>query len=291
MYSLSDIPKKGQKMKFVKSVIAIILIIIGIIILLYPKISNYIEQKNQIEFIKEYKENISKMESTTKDKEYIKAEKYNEYLNGIENKNSNYEEILNISQNGIMAYIEIPKISVYLPIYHGTKDDVLKKGIGHLENSSLPIGGVSTHAVLTGHTGLLKAELFTRIRELKIDDYFYIYTLGQKLTYKVYQIKVVLPTEVDDIKIQEGKDLVSLVTCTPYGVNTHRLLVQAIRTENIEEKNFDSNQNESLENDNQRQENYYIKGLKYGLTMLIIIIFCCILFNIIVKYIQKVRNR
>ena len=291
MYSLSDIPKKGQKMKFVKSVIAIILIIIGIIILLYPKISNYIEQKNQIEFIKEYKENISKMEITTKDEEYQKAEKYNEYLNGLENKNSDYEEILNISENGIMAYIEIPKISVYLPIYHGTKDDVLKKGIGHLENSSLPIGGVSTHAVLTGHTGLLKAELFTRIRELKIDDYFYIYTLGQKLTYKVYQIKVVLPTEVDDIKIQEGKDLVSLVTCTPYGVNTHRLLVQAIRTENIEEKNFDSNQNESLENDNQRQENYYIKGLKYGLTMLIIIIFCCILFNIIVKYIQKVRNR
>ena len=291
MYSLSDIPKKGQKMKFVKSVIAIILIIIGIVILLYPKISNYIEKKNQIEFIKEYKENISKMEITTKDEEYQKAEKYNEYLNGLENKNSDYEEILNISENGIMAYIEIPKISVYLPIYHGTKDDVLKKGIGHLENSSLPIGGVSTHAVLTGHTGLLKAELFTRIRELKIDDYFYIYTLGQKLTYKVYQIKVVLPTEVDDIKIQEGKDLVSLVTCTPYGVNTHRLLVQAIRTENIEEKNFDSNQNESLENDNQRQENYYIKGLKYGLTMLIIIIFCCILFNIIVKYIQKVRNR
>lgn len=291
MYSLSDIPKKGQKMKFVKSVIAIILIIIGIIILLYPKISNYIEQKNQIEFIKEYKENISKMESTTKDKEYLKAEKYNEYLNGIENKNSNYEEILNISQNGIMAYIEIPKISVYLPIYHGTKEDILKKGIGHLENSSLPIGGVSTHTVLTGHTGLLKAELFTRIRELEIDDYFYIYTLGQKLTYKVYQIKVVLPTEVDDVKIQEGKDLVSLVTCTPYGVNTHRLLVQAIRTENIEENNLDSNKNESLENDNQRQENYYIIGLKYGLTMLIIIIFCCILFNIIVKYIQKVRNR
>lgn len=291
MYSLSDIPKKGQKMKFVKSVIAIILIIIGIIILLYPKISNYIEQKNQIEFIKEYKENISKMESTTKDKEYLKAEKYNEYLNGLENKNSNYEEILNISKNGIMAYIEIPKISVYLPIYHGTKEDILKKGIGHLENSSLPIGGVSTHTVLTGHTGLLKAELFTRIRELEIDDYFYIYTLGQKLTYKVYQIKVVLPTEVDDVKIQEGKDLVSLVTCTPYGVNTHRLLVQAIRTENIEENNLDSNQNESLENDNQSQENYYIKGLKYGLTMLIIIIFCCILFNIIVKYIQKVRNR
>ena len=291
MYSLSDIPEKGQKMKFVKSVIAIILIIIGIIILLYPKISNYIEQKNQIEFIKEYKENISKMESTTKDKEYLKAEKYNEYLNGLENKNSNYEEILNISQNGIMAYIEIPKISVYLPIYHGTKEDILKKGIGHLENSSLPIGGVSTHTVLTGHTGLLKAELFTRIRELEIDDYFYIYTLGQKLTYKVYQIKVVLPTEVDDVKIQEGKDLVSLVTCTPYGVNTHRLLVQAIRTENIEENNLDSNKNERLENDNQRQENYYIIGLKYGLTMLIIIIFCCILFNIIVKYIQKVRNR
>lgn len=290
MYSLPDIPKKGKKMKIVKSVIAIILIIIGIIILLYPKISNYIEQKNQIEFIKEYKENISKMESTTKDEEYLKAEKYNEYLNGQENKNSNYEEILNISQNGIMAYIEIPKISVYLPIYHGTKEDILKKGIGHLENSSLPIGGVSTHTVLTGHTGLLKAELFTRIRELEIDDYFYVYSLGQKLTYKVYQIKVVLPTEVDDVKIQEGKDLVSLVTCTPYGVNTHRLLVQAIRTENIEENNLDSNQNESLKNDNQSQENYYIKGLKYGLTMLIII-FCCILFNIIVKYIQKVRNR
>lgn len=277
-------------MRLIKSVIATILIIIGIILLLYPKISNYINEKNQIEFIKEYKENVSKMEDMARDEEYKKAENYNKYLNGIENKNNDYENILNIAKDGIMAYIEIPKISVYLPIYHGTKEEVLKKGIGHLENSSFPIGENSTHAVLTGHSGLLKAEMFTRIQELEIDDYFNIYILGEKLSYKVYQIKVVLPTEVEDIKIQDGKDLITLVTCTPYGVNTHRLLVQATRIELQGKGGFDDSQ-ENNEINKQKQENYYIIGFKYGLTMLIIIIFCCILFNIIVKYIQKVRNK
>lgn len=277
-------------MRSLKSVIATTLIIVGIILLLYPKISNYINQKNQIEFIKQYKENVSNMENVTRDEEYKKAENYNKYLNETENKNNDYENILNIAQDGIMAYIEIPRISVYLPIYHSTKDEILKKGIGHLENSSFPIGGDSTHAVLTGHSGLLKSEMFTRIQELENDDYFNIYILGEKLSYKVYQIKIVLPTEVEDIKIQDGKDLITLVTCTPYGINTHRLLVQATRIEPHEEDDFEDNQ-ENNEFTKQNQENHYIIGFKYSLTMLIIIIFCCILLNIIVKYIQKVRNK
>lgn len=260
-------------------------------IILYPKISNYLENKNHIEIIKEYKENVSNMNKDIKEIEYENARKYNEkiaqekidYTNNQKNTNK-YEELLNISDSGIMGYIEIPKISCYLPIYHDTKDEIMKKGIGHLKNTSLPIGGKSNHSVLTGHTGLLKAELFTRINELQLNDCFHVYILGEKLSYSVYQIKVVLPTEIEDLQIVNGKDLVTLVTCTPYGINTHRLLVQGERMEETktetEEKNYEIIEKGNKDND------YCLVGSIYFL----IILFCCILCNYVVKYIKKLRQ-
>lgn len=199
--------------------------------ILYPKISNLIIGRYQNECIKKYEEDILNIQKDIKNKEYERARLYNEILNGniVGIDCEDYNDILNLSKNGIMSYIEIPKISVYLPIYHGTKNEEMKKGVGHIEKTSLPIGGKSTHCVLTGHTGLIRTKIFTRLNELNLKDEVYIYTLDIKLKYKVYEIKIVLPTEVKDLQIQENKDLLTLVTCTPYGINTHRLLVKCER--------------------------------------------------------------
>lgn len=271
-----------------KRIIAIFLIIIGICLFLYPKISSYLEQKNEIRIIKEYQKNVNDMPEKIKNEEYELAKQYNKKVLEHTNKDEEYNNVLNPSKNGIMSYIEIPKIKVYLPIYHGTESEVLKKGIGHLKNTSLPVGGEMTNSVLTGHTGLAKNELFTRLDELEIGDKIYIYTLDEQLSYEVYQKKVVLPYEKDDLKVQENRDIVTLVTCTPYGVNTHRLLVQCERIENIKENQMNKNNSEI---DIIKRNRYYLKGLIYGLAIIIAIILCCIFFKYIVKYIKKVRKR
>lgn len=160
---------------------------------------------------------------------------------------------------------------------------------GHIEKSSLPIGGKTTHCVLTGHTGFIKAEIFTRLNEMQFGDEVYLNTLNEKLKYEVYNIKIVLPNEVDDLKICEGKDLLTLVTCTPYGVNTHRLLVQCKRKENEEQQ---LNQEKTYETNTKHTNlKYYFRGFLFGIIMFLLCIICCILLNIIVKYIKKVRKR
>ena len=146
-----------------------------------------------------------------------------------------YENALNVDGSGMMGYLEIPKIQVYLPIYHGTEDAVLAKGVGHLEGSSLPVGGDGTHAVLTGHRGLPSATLFTDLDQLEKDDTFTISVLGEELTYAVTEIRTVLPEETENLRIADGKDQVTLVTCTPYGVNTHRLLVTGTRKKELQQ--------------------------------------------------------
>ena len=138
---------------------------------------------------------------------------------------------VNVSKDGMMAYLQIPKIDVKLPIYHSTSNGILQKGVGHMEGSSLPIGGTSTHAVLSGHRGLPNSKLFTDLDKIKVGDIFYISVLGDTLAYEVDQIKTVLPSQTDDIEIVDGEDYVTLVTCTPYSVNTHRLLVRGKRTD------------------------------------------------------------
>ena len=257
-------------MKITKWIISIILIIVGICIILYPEVSNSLSKRNQAKIIKKYREDISNIDNEEIDLQYKKAKEYNAEINGNSINNiDDYINILNLSNDGIMSYLEIPKISVRLPIYHGTTDDVMKKGVGHIKNTSLPIGGENTHCVLTGHTGLSRAEIFTRLNELEVNDYFYINTLNEQLIYKVYQIKVVLPTELEDLKIIEGKDLVTLITCTPYGINTHRLLVQGERTEENEKNTQEVK--EKVDKNNKK-------------IIILIIIFYCILLNKIVKY-------
>lgn len=258
---------------------AVIFIILGSLIFMYPIISNYVANINHTEAIREYQQNIEELSSDIKEKEYEKAKEYNENLSGdpvhdpfVEGSGyalpDNYIDVLNIAKDGIMSYIDIPKISVKLPIYHGTSEEVLEKGVGHIESTSLPIGGNSTHCVLTGHTGLASAELFTKLDKLIEGDIFYLKTLNEVLTYKVYETKVILPNEIDELQIEPGKDLVTLVTCTPYGVNTHRLLVKANQ---VEYEEYIKNDNKANIIDNALNSNYgkhYLIGIIVALILL-----------------------
>lgn len=289
-------------------IIAIIFIIVGTGIFLYPSISNYFAEKNHVEAIRNYDKMVVKIGEDSLKKEKSKAQTYNENLSGDPVHDpfvlgsgyalpENYKEVLNISGDGIMGYIQIPKISVDLPIYHGTSEEVLEKGVGHIQNTSVPIGGNSTHSVLTGHTGLPNAELFTRLDELVVGDIFYIHVLNDILTYKVYEIKVVLPDNIDELRITSGEDLVTLVTCTPYGVNSHRLLVKAKRVEyeDYTENNNSGNTIETSNNSNtinnvetkKTNKQYYLTGIQIGTVILIIVLITTLIVGIIIKRSKK----
>lgn len=216
-----------------------LIFIIGFLLCCYPLVSSLIEQQYQKSAVATYQQSVQD-EDDSEIKEIIqKATEYNDMLfqtdgaivgdvNSEILSEESYESLLN-QGTGVMGSIEIPKIGVDLPIYHGTDDDVLSNGIGHLEGTSLPVGGASTHCVLTGHRGLPNSKLFTRLDEIEENDLFYLNIFGETLAYKVNQIEVIEPDEVDKLNIQEGKDLVSLITCTPYGLNTHRLVVTGER--------------------------------------------------------------
>ena len=265
-------------------IISIIFIILGVGIFLYPSISNYLAEKNHIDIIRNYDNLIVKINEEKINEEKEKARIYNENLSGDPVHDpfvigsgyalpENYKEVLNVSDDGVMGYVEIPKISVYLPIYHGTSDEVLEKGVGHIQNTSVPIGGNSTHSILTGHTGLPNAELFTRLDELGIGDIFYIHVLGDVLTYKVFETKVILPDKIDELRILNGKDYVTLVTCTPYGVNSHRLLVKAERVE-YEEYSVTKSTTDEEGTDTKKEspsKHYYLTGTQIGIVLLILI--------------------
>lgn len=223
-------------------IMAFLILLVGVGIFLYPTVSNYFAEKNQVAAINTYDEALLEKSEEEIEEELAKAKEYNENLAGDPVHDpfvpgsgytlpKNYEDVLNTQGNGMMGYIEIPKIAVKIPIYHTSSEEVLQKGIGHIESTALPIGGAGTHSVLTGHRGLPSAELFTRLDELVPDDMFYIHVLNETLAYKVIDINVVLPDELDNLVAEPGKDYITLVTCTPYGVNTHRMLVKGERTE------------------------------------------------------------
>lgn len=234
-------------MKSTLSTLAIVcLFIAGFGFLLYPVASEYLNHRLQEEIISEYDDNITDSTVERIEEEKAAAKRYNEYLQSgkvvvtdpfeaekLLSFKNDYEKLLNIGGNGVMGYLEIPKISVYMAIYHTTSDEVMQKGVGHLPETSLPIGGPGTHAVLSSHRGLKKAKLFSELDKLEKGDLFYIHILNDVLAYKVDQIKTVLPNDISDLKIDNDKDYVTLLTCTPYGVNTHRLLVRGTRTEYI----------------------------------------------------------
>lgn len=197
----------------------------------YPVLSNWICEYTASVDIASYNAIVEEQDTSELDAMLEAAVEYNAALSGNSSSDSvaDYEDLLTVTD--VIGYIEIPKLGVYLPIYHGVEDDVLQKGIGHMPETSLPVGGESTHAVLSGHTGLPAAKLFTDLDQMEEGDMFYIHVLNRILAYQVDQIKIVLPEETDDIRIVEGEDYVTLLTCTPYGVNSHRLLVRGTRVE------------------------------------------------------------
>ena len=236
-----------------RNVIRKIIFIIGFLICIYPLGSSIIESFYQREAIATYENAVNNIDRAELELEYNKAEEYNSalfnYKNNILNTNSisvlgeeSYNNILDMG-NGIMGSIEIPKINVNLPIYHGTSDEVLSVGVGHVYNSSLPIGGINTRSVLTGHRGLPNAKLFTRLDEIVEGDLFFVRIQDKTLAYKVNNIEVIEPEDIDAVNIIEGKDLVSLITCTPYGINTHRLVVtgERVHYEPSEYESIESN--------------------------------------------------
>lgn len=198
----------------------------GILFLLLPFVLKVWDDRKQSDFVATYETNMEEIENSKLEECLSEAYEYNEQLFRTKVfQEEVYFEQLNLFQNGIMGSIEIPKINVKLPIYHGTEESILTNGIGHLKESSLPIGGANSHGILTGHRGLPEAQLFTRLDELKEGDWFYITVCGEKLSFQVCQIQVIKPEKVEVLDIEPGKEKVSLVTCTPYGINTHRLVV------------------------------------------------------------------
>ena len=223
------------------NIIIIALVLIGVMLLVYPYVSYRLSERGQTYVVQQYDDSLAKMTAQQMEEEWERARAYNESLvtsvlydpfaSGQEDMDAEYLSLLDIAENGVMCHIEIPKIKVGLPVFHGVSLSTLEKGVGHLEGSSLPVGGTGTHAVMTAHTGLNSAKLFTDLVEMKIGDEFYIYTLDQILAYRVDNILVVEPEDVGALSMVEGKDYVTLVTCTPYGINSHRLLVRGIRVD------------------------------------------------------------
>ena len=219
----------------------IMILLAGLSLLLYPAASNYWNSFHQTRAIAGYWEDVANMDTETYDRLWQEANAYNAslltrsnaYLLSGEQK-AEYGGLLDVSGQGVMGYIEIPEINVSLPIYHGTEDSVLQVAVGHLDWTSLPVGGESSHCVLSGHRGLPSAKLFTNLDKLQEGDTFALRVLNEILTYEVDQILIVEPQDTDALEIEEGKDYCTLVTCTPYGINTHRLLVRGHRMDNAE---------------------------------------------------------
>lgn len=224
------------------TVFLVLLLLAGVSLLLYPSLSNYWNSMHQTRAIASYAETVSQLDTAQYDEMWKAAQDYNRSLAQRETafaltdeQKAAYESLLDVSGLGVMGYIEIPEIDCSLPIYHGTEESVLQVAVGHLEWSNLPVGGEGTHCVLSGHRGLPSAKLFTNLDKLAVGDTFLLRVLDEVLTYEVDQILIVEPEQVDALGIVPGEDYCTLVTCTPYGINTHRLLVRGHRVENTPE--------------------------------------------------------
>lgn len=228
--------------KHIPTLILTLVFLTGLSLLLYPTVSDWWNSLHQSRAIVDYARTVENLDTETYERLLSEARAYNETLSGQQNRLvlsdkelDAYNALLDVSGTGMMGYIEIDKIGCSLPIYHGTSESVLQIAVGHIEGTSLPVGGESTHAVISGHRGLPNAKLFSNLDKLTEGDTFLIRILDETLTYEVDQIRIVEPQEVGDLAIEKGKDYCTLVTCTPYGINTHRLLVRGHRIENTEE--------------------------------------------------------
>lgn len=279
----------------VKKILVTLFIGASLVMMFYPWISNFVNQHQADITVDNYKKKEKSLSEEQKEEMWKKAQMYNADLAEnqveltdpfVESKSAIksgliYNNLLNIDKSGMMCYLEIPCINVNLPVFHGTAASTLERGIGHLEGSSLPVGGKSTHAVLTGHTGLNNAKLFTDLTEVKEGDLFFLHTLGKDLAYRVIEIEVVLPEETQDLLIRKGKDLVTLITCTPYGVNSHRLFVTGIRTKYTPEEKENAKDDRSKDS---QWMNAYKKAAIIGLAIAIAMI-------VLLKGLSKVKER
>lgn len=238
---MSKRPKGKKKKSILPSLLLVLILLAGLSLLLYPTLSDYWNSLHQSQAIASYVETVEAMDEADYEAMWAAARAYNDALprdnsrfHPSEEEQAGYDALLDVSGTGIMGYVEIPQIGVSLPIYHGTDEAVLQVAIGHIEGSSLPVGGAGTHCVISGHRGLPSAKLFTDLDQIQEGDTFLLHILDETLTYQVDQIHIVEPDDVTYLAIEEGQDLCTLVTCTPYGVNSHRLLVRGRRIETEE---------------------------------------------------------
>lgn len=231
-------------MKKNKTLIMVLLFFMGLLILLYPSISDFYNEKRQSKVIVDYESLLEKLENEDYKELFKEADDYNQKLASSKypfiyyKKIDNYNKILNVNSDGMIGYVSIDKIKVELPIYHGTSEQVLSVAAGHLEGSSLPVGGTGTHAVLSAHRGLPTSKLFTDLDKLEIGDTFTVTILNRLMTYQVDQIEIVEPANIEKLKINPNQDYLTLMTCTPYGINSHRMLVRGKRIENLKAKTY-----------------------------------------------------
>jgi sortase A len=264
-------------------ILAVGLLLTAVLIALYPMISNYVNTKYQSTIRTEYEAELRTLDDTELREARAAADAYNAALSPIQfNREGvaaaalDYNSLLNLTGSGIMGYVVIDKIGVNLPIYHGTGETVLEEGVGHLIGSSLPIGGTSTHAVLTGHSGVAGKKLFSDIDQLVVGDVFLLFVLDETLAYKVTEINTVLPHETELLKLVKGEDLCTLVTCTPFGVNSHRLLVRGTRIPYEEAAQIIEQIQDEPEPVKSTWETQYVAGLLLGgggLTIVLILSF------------------
>ena len=289
---------KDKKLPMVLGILAFLL---ALLITLYPIISNYVNEKYASEIHTAYEEIIQQADNSALLEAKKQAIAYNETITpgtageaysqaALMDASEDYESLLNIAGNGTMGYVEIPKISVNLPIYHGTGNDSLERGVGHLLGSSLPVGGESTHAILTGHSGMATQKMFTDLEQLAVGDVFYLHILDETLAYQVDSIKTVLPYDTSLLGIVSGKDYCTLVTCTPYGVNTHRLLVRGTRIP-YEKAEVIVEETAQEEQPRSSWEEKYLLGLFLGvLAVLILFLAAVILMQFRRKYVARRKS-
>lgn len=263
-------------------ILCLILFVAALGITIYPLIANALAEKYRSEIQTEYFEAVEAMDNTEIDTALIDAEKYNRLLNSGVVQNSfseesldlasvGYDALLNLNDDGIMGYIEIPKLNIYLPVSHGTEAETLENSVGHVIGSSLPVGGNGTHAVLSGHSGMSDQKMFSDLDKLHEGDIFYLHVFDKTLAYRVSRIDTVLPEDTSLLGIEPDKDMVTLVTCTPFGVNTHRLLVRGERTDYIEAAEEVAVLAETADTTSTWTEEYW-KGIVVGIAILVVVI-------------------
>ena len=274
----------------------LLLFLLGLGLVGYPIVSSYYTERHQSQVHTQYQEVVEKADGEELDTARAEAEAYNELLasgaTAAELDALDYDSLLNLAGNGIMGYIEIPAIDVLLPICHGVGEDSLERGAGHMPTTSLPIGSKGTHAVISAHSGMATARMFTDLEQLEAGDVFYLHVLDEALAYEVDQILVVKPYQIDALKIDRGQDYVTLITCTPYGVNSHRLLVRGHRIEPEAEENA-SNEIASPQTES-KQSTWmakYWEGIRDGLFLFLLIFALAAIATVLVKVLRMPNKR